>query len=204
MGGCVRHGWWDADGVRGLRCCGLGLGQPDILALLGQMSQDGLIGIWAIAGYIGVGQAIKQVTVTCFDSVEPCLLDWKAKAGMVESNQGTDAGEVHVARIKHRAGGVGCQSHDLGCTVEVEDRIGFASWAKGLDALAEMQGCFVVMIGLVVGLALGVSMAGRLGVAAVRGKCQSQGPVISRQPLGTQRLSVGSTTVTPVLVKVMM
>ncbi len=84
---------------------------------------------WAIAGYIGVGQAIKGVAVSCFDSIEPCLLDWKAKAGMVEANQGTDAGEVHAARVKRRAGGVGCQGHGLGGAVEAEDRAGFALWA---------------------------------------------------------------------------
>ncbi len=103
------------------------------------MSQDGLVGIWAIVGYIGVGQAIEQVAVSCFDSVEPCLLDWKAKAGMVEADQGTDAGEVHAARVKSRAGGVDRQGHGLGGTVEVEDRAGFASWANGMDALAGMQ-----------------------------------------------------------------
>jgi hypothetical protein len=75
MGGYVQRGWWVAGGVWGLRHCGLGLGRPDILALLGQMSQDGLVGIWAIAGYIGVGQAIERVTVSRFDSVGPCLLD---------------------------------------------------------------------------------------------------------------------------------
>jgi hypothetical protein len=56
---------------------------------------------------------------------------------MVEADQGTDAGEVHAARVKRRAGGVGCQGHGLGGTVEVEDRAGFASWAKGMDALAD-------------------------------------------------------------------
>jgi hypothetical protein len=101
------------------------------------MSQDDLVGIRAIAGYIGVGQAIKRVTVSRFDSVEPCLLDWKAK--MVEADQGTAAGEVHAARVKRRAGGVGCQGHGLGGTVEIEDRAGFAAWAKCMDALAGMQ-----------------------------------------------------------------
>ncbi len=103
------------------------------------MSQDGLVGIRAIAGYIGVGQAIGRVTITCFDSIELCLLDWKAKAGMVEADHCPDAGEVHAARIKHRAGGVGCQSHGLNGTVEIEDRAGFALWAQGMDALAGMQ-----------------------------------------------------------------
>ncbi len=106
--------------------------------LLGQMSQDCLVGIWAIAGHIGVGQAIKQVTVSCFDGVEPCLLDRKAKAGMVEADQGTDAGEIHAARVKSCAGGAGCQGHGLSGIVEVEDRAGFAVWANGMDALAGM------------------------------------------------------------------
>jgi hypothetical protein len=117
---------------------GLGL-NPDILAFLDQMSQDGLVGIRTIAGYIGVGQAIERVAVSRFDSVKPCLLDWKAKAGMVEANQGTDTGEVHAARVKCCAGGVGCQGHGLSGTVEVEERAGFALWAKGMDALAGMQ-----------------------------------------------------------------
>ena len=102
------------------------------------MSQDHLVGIWAIAGHIGVGQAIKQVTVSRFDGVKPCLLDWKAKAGMVEADQGTDAGEIHAARVKSCAGGAGCQGHGLSGTVEVEDRAGFAAWANGMDALAGM------------------------------------------------------------------
>ena len=107
--------------------------------MLGQMSQDRFFGIWVIEGHVGVGQAIERVTVARFDSVKPCLLDWKAKAGMVEGNQGTNAGEIHAVRVKSCAGGAGCQGHGLSGTVEVEDRAGFAAWANGMDALAGMQ-----------------------------------------------------------------
>ena len=103
------------------------------------MSQDRLVGIRAIAGHVGVGQAIEQVKVASFDGVEPCLLDRKAKAGMVETNQGTNAGEIHVVGVKSHAGGAGCQGHGLCNTVEVEDRAGFAAWDNGMDALAGMQ-----------------------------------------------------------------
>jgi hypothetical protein len=106
--------------------------------LLGQMSQDRLVGIWAIAGHIGVGQAIERVAVSRFGSIDPCLLDQKAKAGMVEASQGTKDGEIHAARVKSRAGGAGCQGYGLSGTVEVEDRAGFAAWANGMDALAGM------------------------------------------------------------------
>ena len=53
------------------------------------MSQDRLVGIWTIAGHIGVGQAIEQVAVSRFDSVEPCLsreLDRQITAIIVFSN----------------------------------------------------------------------------------------------------------------------
>ncbi len=58
---------------------------------------------------------------------------------MVEADQGADDGEVHAARVKRHAGGVCCQGHGLGGTIEVEDRAGFALWAKGMDALAGLQ-----------------------------------------------------------------
>jgi hypothetical protein len=88
-----------------------------ILALLGQMSQDRLAGIWAIAGHVRVGQAIERVAVARFDSIKPRLIDRKAKAGMVEANQGTNAGEIHAARVKSCARDADCQGHGLSGTV---------------------------------------------------------------------------------------
>ena len=107
--------------------------------MLDQMSQDLLAGIRAIAGHVGVGQAIKQVAVARFDSVKPRLLDQEAKAGIVEADQGTNAEEIHAARVNSCAGGAGCQGHGLSGAIEVEDRAGFAAWANSMDALAGMQ-----------------------------------------------------------------
>ncbi len=49
-----------------------GFCRPDILALLGQMAHYHLLGC------IGVGEALKGVTVAGFDGIKPGLLDWKA------------------------------------------------------------------------------------------------------------------------------
>ncbi len=51
------------------------LRRSDVLALLGEMTQDGLVRVWAVVGCIGVREAIASVTVTCFDGFQPCMLD---------------------------------------------------------------------------------------------------------------------------------
>jgi hypothetical protein len=57
---------------------GLGLGGPDVLALLGQVTHDGLIRVGTVACCIGVGEAFEGLAVACLYCIKPCLLDWKA------------------------------------------------------------------------------------------------------------------------------
>jgi hypothetical protein len=68
--------------------------------LLGKMAHDCLVSVRTVPDCIGVGEAIKGVTVSGFDGVEPSLLDRKAQAGMIESNQGPNAGEIKAAWVK--------------------------------------------------------------------------------------------------------
>ncbi len=68
--------------------------------MLGKMAYDHLVIIRTVPGCIGVGEAIKGVTVACFDGVEPHLLGRKAQVGMIETNQGTNAGEIKAAWVK--------------------------------------------------------------------------------------------------------
>ncbi len=60
--------------------------------LLGQMAHDGLVCVRAVPCGIGVCDAVEGITVTCFDGIEPCLLAREAKAGMVEPDEGANAG----------------------------------------------------------------------------------------------------------------
>ncbi len=90
-----RRGWQDIQ---------LGLGQPDILALLGEVSQDCLVRVRIVSSHIGIGEALKCVAVTSLDGIEPCLLGREAKTCMIESNLGANAGEVHAAGVKCGAG----------------------------------------------------------------------------------------------------
>jgi hypothetical protein len=76
--------------------------RPDILTLLGKMAHDCLVSIQTVPGCIGVGEAIKGVAVAGFDGVEPCLLDRKAQAGMIETNLGTYAGEIKAVWVCRR------------------------------------------------------------------------------------------------------
>ena len=78
--------WWRrGDG-------GLGLGRTDVLALLGEMTHDGLVRVGEVTCCIGVGKAIKGVTIAGLDGIQPCLLDWKSQACMVESDKSSHAG----------------------------------------------------------------------------------------------------------------
>jgi hypothetical protein len=88
----------DSDGflVRGASLIGKNL-EVNGKATRRQSRHDGVVGRNPMPVIpIGVGQAIKRVAVSCFDRIEPCLLDWKAKA--VEADHGTYAGEVNAAR----------------------------------------------------------------------------------------------------------
>ncbi len=64
------------------------------------MAHDRLIHIRTVPGCIGVGEAIEGVAVASFDGIEPSLLDRKAQAGMIKSNQGTNAGEIKAVWVK--------------------------------------------------------------------------------------------------------
>ncbi len=81
------------------------------------MAHDRLIGVWTVPGHIAVGEALEGVAVASFDSIKPSLLDWEAQAGMIEPNQGTDAGEIKAAWVKSGTCGMGGQGNSLGCTV---------------------------------------------------------------------------------------
>jgi hypothetical protein len=96
-----------------------GFCRPDILTFLGKMAHDCLVSVQTVPGCIGVGEAIEGVAVAGFDGVKPSLLDRKAQAGMTETNQGTNAGEIKVAWVKWGTCGPGCQGNSLGCTVQV-------------------------------------------------------------------------------------
>ncbi len=92
--------------------------------MLGKITHDCLVSVQTVPGCIGVGEAIEGVTVAGFDGVEPSLLDRKAQAGMIETNQGTNAGEIKAARVKWGTCGTGGQGNSLGCTVQVVDQAG--------------------------------------------------------------------------------
>ncbi len=87
------------------------------MAFLGKMAHDHLIGVWTVFGRIGVGEALKGVAVAGFDSVKLSLLDREAQAGMIEPNQGTDAGEIKTTWVKWGTCGSGGQGNSLGCAL---------------------------------------------------------------------------------------
>ncbi len=103
------------------------------------MAHDCLVSVRTVPGYIGVGEAIEGVAVAGFDGIKPSLLDRKAQAGMIESNQCTNAGEIKAAWVKWGTCGTGCQGNSLGCTVQVVDQAGYLRRAGGKDALAGMR-----------------------------------------------------------------
>ncbi len=106
------------------------------------MAHDHLVSVQTVPGCIRVGEAIKGVAVAGFDSVEPSLLDQKAQAGMIKSNQGTNAGEIKAAWVKWGTCGMGGQGNSMGCTVQIVDQAGYPEQAGGKDALAGMRvGC---------------------------------------------------------------
>jgi hypothetical protein len=69
-----------------------GLGRTNVLALLGEMAHDGFVCIRTILGCIGVGEALEGVAVAGFEGIQLGLFNWKAKTGMIKSNQGANAG----------------------------------------------------------------------------------------------------------------
>ncbi len=85
-----------------------------------------------------VGEALEGVTVAGFDGIQPGLFDWKAKTGVVKTNQGANAGQIKAARIKGSTRNLGSQSNSLGCTVEVVNQAGRPGGAGGKDSLTGM------------------------------------------------------------------
>jgi hypothetical protein len=86
--------------TRGASKIGLGFVGRTFLTLLGKMAHDHLVSIRTVPGCIGVGEAIKGVAVSGFDGIKPSLLDRKAQAGMIETNQGTNAGEIKAVWVE--------------------------------------------------------------------------------------------------------
>jgi hypothetical protein len=103
------------------------------------MAHDGFVSVRTILGCIGVGEAFEGVAVAGLDGIEPGLFDWKAKTGMVKSNQGANAGQIKAAPIKGSTSRPGSQSNSLGGTVEVVYRVGGPGRAGGEDTLAGMR-----------------------------------------------------------------
>ena len=95
------------------------------------MAHDRFVCIRTILGSIGVGEALEGVAVAGFDGIQAGLFDWKAKTGMIKSNQGANAGQIKAARIKGSTRSSGSQSNSLGCTVEVVYRAGSPGSADG-------------------------------------------------------------------------
>ncbi len=116
----------------------LGFGRSDVLALLGEVAHDCLVGVGTILGRIGVGEALEGVAVAGFDGVQPGLFAWKAKTGVVKTNQGANAGQIKAARIEGSPRSSGSQSNSLGCTVEVVNRAGRPGGVGGEDFLTGM------------------------------------------------------------------
>ena len=116
----------------------LGFGRSDVLALLGEVAHDRLVGVGTILGRIGVGEALEGVAVAGFDGVQPGLFDRKAKTGVVKTNQGANAGQIKAARVKGSTRSSGSQSHSLGCAVEVVNRAGSPGDAGGKESLTGM------------------------------------------------------------------
>ncbi len=103
------------------------------------MAHDCLISVRTVPGCIGVGEAIKGVTVAGFDGIKLRLLDRKAQAGMIETNQGTNAGEIKAVWVKWGTCGKGGKGNSLGCTVQIVDQAGNPGRVGGKDALAGMR-----------------------------------------------------------------
>jgi len=73
----IGRGLWGG-GWRGRGNGGLGLGRPDVLALLSEMTHDGLVRVGAVPCCVGVGKTIEGIAVAGLDGLQPRLLDWKA------------------------------------------------------------------------------------------------------------------------------
>ncbi len=70
------------------------------MALLGKMTRDRFVCVRTILGSIGVGEALEGVAVAGFDGIQPGLFDWKAKTGMIKSNQGPNAGKIKASWVE--------------------------------------------------------------------------------------------------------
>jgi hypothetical protein len=103
------------------------------------MSQDCFAGIGTISCLVGVCESIKGVAVSSLNGVQPRLLDWEAKTGIVEAHKGTDAGEVEGSRVLGGAGCLGCHGHGVGCLIQEHSKYVHPSGAGSLDALAKVR-----------------------------------------------------------------
>jgi hypothetical protein len=102
------NGLWRGDRwEQWYRCERLGLGGADVLPLLGQMTHDGLVCIGTIPRGIGICETVEGVTIPCPDGIEPRLFDGEAKTCMIETDEGSNAGQVKAAGIEGDPGGSG-------------------------------------------------------------------------------------------------
>ena len=95
------------------------------------MAHDRFVCIRTILGRIGVGEALEGVAVAGFDGIQPGLFDWKAKTGVIKSNQGANAGQIKAERIEGSTRSSGSQSNSVGCTIEVVHQAGSPGSAGG-------------------------------------------------------------------------
>ncbi len=90
------------------------------------MFNESIVRIKYARSTIGYSEA-----VVGFDGIQPGLFDWKAKTGVIKSNQGANAGQIKAARIEGSTRSLGSQSNSLGCTIEVVYRAGSPGSAGG-------------------------------------------------------------------------
>ncbi len=92
--------------------------------MLGKMAHGPLVSVRKVLGFIGVSEAIKGVAVASVDGIEPSFLDRIAQACMIETNQGTNPGEIKAVWVEWGTCGTGGQGNSLGCAVQVVDQAG--------------------------------------------------------------------------------
>jgi hypothetical protein len=114
----------------------LGLVDLTCLKLLGQMPQDCLVRIGTVSCCVGIGEALKGVTVSGLDSLKPGLLDREAQTSMVETHQGANARKVEAPLVKSGVCSLGSHGHGLGRLVQVVDGDLLPSFVGSVDALA--------------------------------------------------------------------
>ncbi len=78
----------------------LGFCISDVLALLGKVAHDRLVGVGTVLDRIGVGEALKGVAVAGFDGVQPGLFDRKVETGVVKPTKAPMLGRSRLRGSK--------------------------------------------------------------------------------------------------------